>query len=66
MSLPISIEKLINGKIAKNQRIEYKEGWNPDLIIHSICDFANDFEGYFGGYIIIGVKSKNGIPVFPI
>lgn len=66
MLLPISIEKLINGKIAKNQRIEYKEGWDPEPIIHSICGFANDFEGYSGGYIIIGVKANNGIPVFPI
>lgn len=66
MSLPISIDKLINGKIVENQRIEYKEGWNPETIIHSICAFANDFEGYSGGYIVIGVKANNGIPVFPI
>lgn len=66
MSLPISIDKLINGKIVENQRVEYKEGWNPETIIHSICAFANDFEGYSGGYIVIGVKANNGVPIFPI
>lgn len=66
MSLPISIDKLISGRIVENQRIEYKEGWDPEPIIHSICGFANDFEGYSGGYIIIGVKANNGIPVLPI
>ncbi len=66
MALPISIEKLISGKVVENQRIEYKEGWDPEPIIHSICGFANDFEGYSGGYIIIGVKANNGIPLFPI
>lgn len=66
MALPISIDKLINRRLVENQRIEYKEGWDPEPIIHTICAFANDFEGYSGGYIIIGVKANNGIPVFPI
>lgn len=66
MALPISIDKLINRRLVENQRIEYKEGWDPEPIIHTICAFANDFEGYSGGYIIIGVKADNGIPVFPI
>lgn len=66
MALPISIDKLINRRLVENQRIEYKEGWDPEPIIHTICAFANDFEGYSGGYVIIGVKAINGIPVFPI
>lgn len=64
--LPININKLIKGQIIDNQRIEYKEGWDPEPIIHSICGFVNDFEGYSGGYIIIGAKAINGIPEFPI
>lgn len=66
MALPISVDELINKKIVENQRIEFKEGWDPEPIIHSICAFANDFEGYSGGYIIIGVKAINGVPVYPI
>ena len=66
MALPISIEKLISRQVVENQRIEYKEGWNPNSIIHTICAFANDFEGYSGGYIIIGVKEDKGTPQLPI
>ena len=49
MTLSISIEKLISGNVVENQRIEYKKGWDPESILHSICAFANDFEGYSGG-----------------
>ena len=41
MALSISIEKLISGSILENQRIEYKKGWDPEPILHSICAFAN-------------------------
>ena len=37
------------------ERIEYKEGWNPDAIYRSICAFANDFDNIGGGYILVGV-----------
>jgi ATP-dependent DNA helicase RecG len=66
MALSISIEKLISGNVVENQRIEYKKGWDPEPILHSICAFANDFEGYSGGYIVIGVDAIKGIPQFPI
>lgn len=42
MGIPVNIEQLINGKSVEWERLEYKEGWNPEEIIHSICAFAND------------------------
>ena len=66
MALPISIEKLLDGKTIEGQRIEYKEGWNPDSIYRTICAFANDIANEGGGYIIIGVEEKNGRPVRPV
>ena len=66
MSLPISIDQLISGNVVENHRIEYKAGWDPEPIMHTICAFANDYEGYSGGYIVIGVEAKNGIPILPI
>lgn len=66
MALPISIENLLNGQIVESQRIEYKEGWDPKPILHTITAFANDYEGDSGGYVLIGVKAANGIPVLPI
>lgn len=33
--------------------------------MHSICAFANDFNNWGGGYIIVGIGEKEGLPVFP-
>ncbi|MBO4798501.1 MAG: ATP-binding protein, partial [Candidatus Methanomethylophilaceae archaeon] len=48
--------------MVENQRIEYKEGWNPESILHTVCAFANDYDNLYGGYLIIGIKDDNGRP----
>lgn len=57
--LPINLEDLLRQRTVEGERIEYKAGWNPDAVLHSICAFANDFHNLGGGYIVIGVKEKN-------
>ncbi len=64
-SLPISIDQLIHGKSVEWERIEYKEGWNPEQVLRTICAYANDFHNLGGGYIIIGIAEKDGRPVLP-
>lgn len=64
--IPLKIETLLEGRVVEHDRVEYKTGWNPNDIIHSICAFANDFDNTNGGYIVIGVKENNGMPVFPL
>jgi len=64
--IPLKIETLLEGRVVEHDRVEYKTGWNPNEIIHSICAFANDYDNTNGGYIVIGVKEKNGMPVFPL
>ena len=44
MALPINIEDLLNKRKIEGNRIEFKKGWNPADIYHSICAFANDFD----------------------
>lgn len=66
MELEINVEDLLNKRRVESDRIEFKEGWNPDEIYHSICAFANDFDNIGGGYILIGVEEKNGIEVRPV
>lgn len=66
MALPINIEDLIYRRVVENARIEYKSNWNPEPILHSICAFANDIDNWGGGYIIIGVEEKDGMPVLPV
>lgn len=66
MALHINIEDLLNGKAVENNRLDYKEGWNPDSIYRTICAFANDFEDTGGGYIVVGVEEVNGRAVRPV
>ncbi len=66
MSIPISIDKLLKDNIVEWARIEFKEGWNPDTTLKTISAFANDFDNWGGGYIVIGAKEKDGKIVFPI
>ncbi|OGU12190.1 MAG: hypothetical protein A2X61_08415 [Ignavibacteria bacterium GWB2_35_12] len=65
MSLPVNIDELISGKTVEWERIEFKEGWNPERTIKTICAFANDFNNWGSGYIIIGIEDNNGTPVLP-
>lgn len=62
MAVLLNVQQIIEGRVVENERIEYKKGWNPEDILHSICAFANDIEGINGGYIIVGIQDKDGIP----
>lgn len=66
MALHINIEDLLDGKAVENNRLDYKEGWNPNSIYRTICAFANDFEDTGGGYIVVGVEEQNGRAVRPV
>ncbi len=65
MALPININELLNGKTVEWERIEFREGWNPERTLRTICAFANDFNNWGGGYIILGVAENNGQPILP-
>lgn len=68
MALAINIIDLLNKQKIESNRIEFKKGWNPGSIYHSICAFANDFDDLGGGYIIIGVDTddKTGMAIRPV
>jgi hypothetical protein len=65
MSLPINIDEILRGRLVERERIEFKEGWNPEAVLHTICAFANDFHNLGGGYILIGVAADQGRPELP-
>jgi len=65
MALPVNISELIHGKVVEWERLEFKRGWNPEEIMHTVCAFANDINNWGGGYIIVGIRSVNGISQFP-
>lgn len=66
MPLPINIEDLLNKRKVESNRIEFKAGWNPDKIYHTICAFATDFENIGGGYILVGVEEVDGVAKRPV
>jgi ATP-dependent DNA helicase RecG len=65
MPLPIDITALLTGSLVESERIELKEGWNPESVLHTLCAFANDFHNLGGGYVIIGVGEKDGNAQLP-
>ena len=65
LKLPISLDDVLRGKSVEWERLEYKAGWNPEAVLHTVCAFANDFHNLGGGYIAIGVEDDNGRPVLP-
>jgi|GEM_PF-297124 len=65
MAIPIKIEQLLEGKVVESERVDFKKGWNPVDVAHSICAFANDVNNWGGGYIVTGIEEQNGSPVLP-
>jgi len=65
LPLPISIAELLRGRAVEWERLEFKAGWNPESILHTLCAFANDFHNLGGGYVIVGVEERDGLPVLP-
>lgn len=66
MPLHINVEDLLSSKTVESDRVEFKQGWNPDAIYRTICAFANDFDNTGGGYVIIGIEEENGIAKRPV
>lgn len=65
MPIPANIDDLVNRRVVESSRIEFKTGFNPNPIVHTICAFANDIDNIGGGYIVIGVEEKDGSPILP-
>lgn len=63
--LPVNIDDLLRQRTIEGERVEYKAGWNPEAVLHTLCAFANDFHNLGGGYIVIGVEEENGRPLLP-
>lgn len=64
-ALPINIDELLKGQIVEWERLEFKEGWNPEAFLRTVCAFANDINNWGGGYLIFGIKEADGQPIFP-
>lgn len=66
MAIPTNIKTLLSGNVVEWARVEFKETWNAEASLKTICAFANDIDNWGGGYIVIGVKEQDGRPSFPL
>ena len=66
MSIPTNIMTLLSCDVVEWARIEFKETWDAEASLKSVCAFANDLDNWGGGYIVIGVEEKGGCPVYPL
>ncbi|MGM9643718.1 MAG: helix-turn-helix domain-containing protein [Eubacteriales bacterium] len=62
MGLPTNIKTLLSGNVVEWARIEFKETWDAEASLKTICAFANDLDNWGGGYLVIGVEDKDGEP----
>jgi len=65
MPLPVNIDDLIKGNLFESDRMEFKKGWNPEAVLHTICAFANDINNTGGGYIIVGIEEEDNVAKLP-
>lgn len=58
MSLPVNIEQILNGQTVEWERIECKQGWNPEDVIHAIGAFANDINNWGDSYTLLDIPTS--------
>lgn len=63
--LPLDLRALLRGEAVEWERLEFKAGWNPLDVLHTLCAFANDFHNLGGGYLVLGVAEQDGRPRLP-
>ncbi len=66
--LPINLDDLIHARSVESVRREFKKSWSEqtlEQVVRTICAFANDFLNLNGGYLVIGLEERNGLPVLP-
>ena len=65
MGIPATVASLLEGGAVEHERIEFKETWDANASLKTICAFANDIDNWGGGYIVIGV-SQQGDTLCPV
>ena len=65
MAIPTNIRSLLYGNVVEWARIEFKTTWDSEVSLKTIVAFANDLDNWGGGYIVLGVEEKDGVPIKP-
>ena len=67
--LSINLDDLLQCRSVESERVEFKASWDPrrtgPQVLRTICAFANDYHNVNGGYVVIGVRERDGRAVLP-
>lgn len=66
MAIPTNIKTLLSSDVVEWAGIKFRGTWDSTTSLKSVCAFANDFDNWGGGYIVIGVEEEDGRPVYPL
>ena len=61
MAIPTNIKTLLSGDVVEWAQIEFKETWDAETSLKTVCAFANDLDNWGGGYFVIGMEENNGV-----
>jgi hypothetical protein len=62
MPLSINIYEILKVRLVEWERLEFKKGWNPEAVLHTLCAFANDFHNWGCGLYLHRDRSQTGTP----
>ena len=67
--LPVNLDNLLHCRGVESERVEFKASWDPHVtgfqVLRTICAFANDYHNLNGGYVVIGVRERDGRAALP-
>ena len=67
--LPVNLDDLLHCRGVESERVEFKASWDPHTtgfqVLRTICAFANDYHNLNGGYVVIGVRERDGRAALP-
>ncbi len=67
--LPVNLDDLLHCRGVESERVEFKASWDPHTtgfqMLRTICAFANDYHNLNGGYVVIGVRERDGRVALP-
>lgn len=53
------LTNLFHQRSIESEHVEYKAGWNPESVIHTLSAFANDLHNFGGYYAVLGEIKEN-------
>lgn len=53
------LTNLFHQRSIESEHVEYKAGWNPESVIHTLSACANDFHDLGDSYAVVGEIKEN-------